>query len=195
MEVKTRAYTIDDVWEMLCQPGGDDRYLELINGELIEMAPPNSIHAWLAPEISRLISNYAIPRKLGFTLSEGGFSPADDRSTLLAPDIAFVRTERMPIPFPKPFFDFMPDLAIEVKSPSNSYPELRRKARIYLSSGATLVWIIDREQQSAEVWRVDEDGGFESETVTIQGVLRGEGVLPGFELPMHELLPPESAYF
>ena len=83
----------------------------------------------------------------------------------------------------------MPDLAVEVKSPSNSYPELRRKARIYLSNGTSLVWIIDPMKRSAEVWRVDEDGGFESETVTIQGVLRGEGVLPGFELPLRTLFP------
>ena len=195
MEVKTRAYTVDDVWDMLCQPGGDDRYYELINGELIEMPPPDSLRSWLLSETSGYIRNFAKPLGVGFLFVHGGFSPADDPTTLLSPDVAFVRAERMPIPFPKPFFDFMPDLAVEVKSPSNSYPELRRKARICLSSGTTLVWIIDREQQSAEVWRVDEDGGFESETLDINGVLRGEGVLPGFKLPMLELLPPESANY
>ena len=159
------------------------------------MAPTNSVHSWLAPEISGYIRAFAKPRKLGFTLSEGGFSASGDEHLLLAPDLAFVRSERMPIPFPKPFFNFMPDLAIEVKSPSNTYPGLRRKARIFLSNGSTMVWIIDPQSRSAEVWQLDADGGFESETLGMDGVLSGEDVLPGFALPMRELLPPESANY
>ena len=96
MEVKTRAYTVDDVWEILCQPGGDDRYYELINGELIEMAPPTSLRAWLLSEICGYIRDFAKPLGIGFVFVEGGYSPADDRTTLLAPDVSFVRRERTP---------------------------------------------------------------------------------------------------
>ena len=194
MEVKTRLYTVDDVWEMLCQPGSDQGY-ELIDGELIEMAPTNSVHSWLAPEISGYIRAFAKPRKLGFSLSEGGFSASGDEHLLLAPDLAFVRSERMPIPFPKPFFDFMPDLAVEIISPGNSTAELRRKARIFLSNGTSLVWIIDPQSRSAEVWRINDGGDTETESFGVNGVLRGEDVLPGFALPMRELLPPESASY
>ena len=53
MTVKTRLYTVDDVWEMLCQPGSDRGY-ELIDGELIEMAPTNYLHGRLAFRIGPL---------------------------------------------------------------------------------------------------------------------------------------------
>ena len=189
MEVKARAYTVDDVWEMLCQPGGNDIGYELIQGELIEMPPTNYAHGRLAFRIGRYLDEFAEPRNLGEASTEVGFYPAHDRTTLLAPDTAFVTAARKPDPSAFTLADFMPDLAVEVKSPSNSYPELRRKARIYLSNGTTLVWIIDPMKRAAEVWRVDEDGGIESETLDIHGVLRGEGVLPGFELPMLTLFP------
>ena len=172
----------------LCQPGSDQGY-ELIDGELIEMAPTNSLHSLTAPEVSALIRNFAKPRKLGYTISEGGFSASGDEHLLLSPDVAFVRRERMPIPFPKPFFDFMPDLAVEIKSPGNSTAELRRKARIFLSNGSSLVWIIDPQSRSAEIWRVDLDSGLESETLGMDGVLSGEDVLPGFALPLSEIFP------
>ena len=188
MEVKTRLYTVDDVWEMLCQPGSDRGY-ELIDGELIEMAPTNSLHSLTGPEVSALIRNFAKPRKLGYTISEGGFSASGDEHLLLAPDLAFVRSERMPIPFPKPFFNFMPDLAVEIKSPGNSTAELRRKARIFLSNGSSLVWIIDPQSRCAEVWQLDADGGFDSEVLGSDGSLSGGDVLPGFVLPLSEIFP------
>ncbi len=195
MEVRERLYTVDELWEMLCQPGGDDIGYELINGELFEMPPTNSVHSWLAPEVSFFIRAYSKPRNLGFTLSEGGFSPPGDRTTLLSPDVAFVARERMPIPFPKPFFPFMPDLAVEVMSPSSAWAELRRKAAIFLAHGTRLVWIINPMLRRAEVLRAGEDGEIIRYMVGMDGALSGEDVLPGFTLAMSELLPPESANF
>ena len=144
MEVKKRLYTVDDVWEMQCQPGGAEHDFELINGELIEMSPANSVHTWLATELAAYIREFAKPRNSGFAFCEGAFSPENDTSTLLVPDVAFVRRERMPIPFPLPFFDFMPDLwRVEMVSPSNTRAELRRKTTIYLDNGVSLVWIVN----------------------------------------------------
>ena len=40
MEVKERIYDLDEFWHFVCQPENADRYLELINGEIIEMTLP-----------------------------------------------------------------------------------------------------------------------------------------------------------
>ena len=189
MEVQKRLYTVDDVWEMQCQPGGAEHDYELINGELIEMSPANSVHAWLASEISGFIRDFAKPRDYGFPLVEGGFSPDKDRTTLLAPDVAFVRKARMPIPFPQPYFDFMPDLAVEILSPSNTPAELSRKTAIYLENGTRLLWIINPMERNAEVCRRSADGQIDVTIIDIHGALSGEDVLPGFILEMLELFP------
>ena len=50
----------------------------------------------------------------------------------------------------------MPDLAVEVLSPSNSLPELRRKAEVYLQHGTALVWLVNPSGMTVEVWRLAE---------------------------------------
>ncbi len=193
MKVKKRLYTVDDVWEMQCQPGGAKNDYELISGELIEMPPANSVHTWLATELAAYIREFAKPRNSGFVFCEGAFSPENDASALLVPDMAFVHRERMPIPFPLPFFDFMPDMATEIVSPSNVRAELRRKTTIYLDNGVSLVWIVNPMNRQVKVFRAIGSGEIEHEIVGVDSVLSGEDVLPGFELQVSELLPPHIA--
>ena len=81
----------------------------------------------------------------------------------------------------------MPDLAVEIKSPSNSMAELYRKSAIYLENGAQLVWLINPMKRIAEVCRLDDQDQLKIETVGIDGKLDGEDVLPGFELPLRQL--------
>ena len=194
MEIKKLLYTVEDVWALQLQPENAGRDYELINGELFEMSPANSVHAWLASEISGFIRDFAKPRDYGFTLVEGGFSPDKDRSTLLAPDVAFVRKERMPLPFPQPYFDFMPDLAVEILSPSNTQAELSRKTAIYLENGTRMLWIVNPMERNAEVYRRTADGQIDVIMIDINGVLSGEDVLPGFTLEMLELFPEATQY-
>ncbi len=193
MEVKKRLYTVDDVWAMQRQPGNADKKYELINGELVEMSPANLFHSWLAPEIASFIRSYARVQDLGYVFVEGGFSPPDDHTTLLAPDVAYVQKERTPLPLPQTFAGFMPDLAVEIMSPSNTIPELRRKAAIYLNNSTRAVWIVNPTERQVEVCRRTEDGAIEVEVIGIDGSLSGEDILPGFELALRELLPPHTA--
>lgn len=187
MEVKKRLYTVDDVLELQGWDGERDRKYELINGDLIEMSPTNYPHARLAGRLFRYFEDYAESRNLGEASVEAGFHPASDRSTLLAPDVAFIRRARLPDPDSFTFVGFMPDLAVEIKSPSNSMAELRRKSAIYLENGTQLVWLINPTRRIAEVCRLGEDGQLQRQTLEPEGTLSGEDVLPGFELDLRRL--------
>ena len=187
MEVKKRLYTVDDVLELQGWDGERDRKYELFNGELIEMSPANLLHQWLALEIGSEIRDYLKRHELGFVGVEGGFSPPGDRHTLYGPDVAFVSKARMPQPIPETFAGFMPDLAVEIASPSNTAAGLRQKAEVYLRNGAELVWILYPAQQSAEICRLDEANRLKIETVGIDGKLEGEDLLPGFALELRQL--------
>jgi len=81
----------------------------------------------------------------------------------------------------------MPDIAVEVMSPTNTFAELRRKAATYLQHGTQLVWIIIPARQSAEVHRLGADGDIEREVIGPDGTLSGEDALPGFSLNLASL--------
>lgn len=190
MEVKKRLYTVDDLYVLQGWDGTRDRKYELIDGELIEMSPTNLLHQWLASELSGEIRDYVKRNDLGFVGVEGGFSPIGDRHTLRAPDVAFVRKDRMPQPLPQTFAGFMPDLAVEIKSPNDTMVELREKAAWYLQHGTRLVWLVLPDQQGVEVCRQDDNGALACKTVGPNGILSGEDLLPGFKLEMVKLFPP-----
>jgi Uma2 family endonuclease len=57
-----------------------------------------------------------------------------------------------------------------------------RKLRDYFAAGAELVWYIDPETRSAQVWTSLDD----SVVVEEQGSLEGGTVLPGFRLPLRD---------
>lgn len=187
MEVKKRLYTVDDVLELQGWDGKRDRKFELINGELSDMSPANFWHGRIAGRIYRYFEDYAESRDLGAASVEAGFHPANDQSTLLAPDVAFIRRARLPDPDSFTVVGFMPDLAVEIMSPSNSMAELRRKSAIYLENGTQLVWLINPMRRIAEVCRLGEDGQFRSQTLEHDGNLNGEDVLPRFVLEMRKL--------
>ncbi len=184
MAIQERVYTIDDVWRLEHQPlNATDKYY-LIDGDLkIKMAPAQQ-HASAASELSRHLGNFVAEHGLGRVLLECGYHPPDDRGTLLLPDVSFesrARAAEAPLPTYAPY---MPDLAVEIISPSQSLAQVRRKAEVYLRHGVALVWLLDPAAKFAEVWRPGDDGAPQSERIAADGELSGEGILPGFRLPL-----------
>lgn len=187
MQVQQRVYDIDDLWELVCQAENADRRFELIEGEIIEMAPTVEEHGFLAGEIFHYFRLFDPKRKLGIPSVETGFYTLGNRSSVLAPDVAFRRTNRAAAPLNKKWVPVMPDIAVEVISPSNTMAQIRRKATIYLNHGTQLVWIIIPKTKSVEVCRLDASGKIQSEVIGADGTLSGEQVLPGFGLDLSVL--------
>jgi Uma2 family endonuclease len=101
-----------------------------------------------------------------------------------APDVAFVRHERIPDPLPRGFAPFAPDLAVEVLSPDDLPGEVLAKVADWLKAGTRLVWVVDPDRRLARVYRAD---GTESE-ISETGTFKGEEVLPGFECALLDVL-------
>ena len=187
MELREHLYDIDDLWDIVCHEENTDKRFELINGELFEMAPPGWEHGTLAGEIYHFFRLFDPERKLGNPTVDSGFYPAADRSTLLSPDVAFTRIERAPERKFKKWVPLMPDIAVEVQSPSNTLADLRRKAAIYLEHGTQLVWIVIPDRKGVDVCRLDDSGDIRAEFIGVDGSLSGESVLPGFQLELAAL--------
>ena len=186
MVLRQRVYDIDDLWQLVCD-ADDDKHYELIEGEIIEMSPPGGEHGAIAGEIFHIFRLFDPQRKLGVPTVDAGYHPPANRNILLSPDAAFTSIERAPKPFPRTWVPVMPDIAVEVLSPTNSMRQIRRKAAIYLQHGTQLVWIVIPKRKSVEVCQLDADGEVQSEVIDQDGSLSGESVLPGFCLELSAL--------
>jgi Uma2 family endonuclease len=74
-------------------------------------------------------------------------------------------------------------LAVEVKSPSNSNPEMAAKAVMWLSYGSQQVWVEDPEQTTVTIYR----SGVTPVTLSDDDILDGGDLLPGFTTPVWRL--------
>ena len=78
-----------------------------------------------------------------------------------------------------------PLLAVEIRSDSNTWRELRAKAARYLEHGAQMVWLVDTDERRLEVHRAGEP----ARTLGGDDVIDGGALLPGFRLPVSDLFP------
>lgn len=163
-----------------------ERYY-LIDGELCVNTSPNQLRGSVASEITRLLGNHVVERGLGRVTIEVGYHPPGERHTVLLPDVAFESRARAARTLLPTYAPYMPDLAVEVISPSQTLAETRRKAAVYLRYGTVMVWLIDPARNSAESWTAADDGTARSEIIDVDGELSGGTVLPGFTLPLRRL--------
>ena len=161
-----------------------DKRAELVRGRLVVSEPPGFAHGAIVAKIARLLGNFADGRDLGVVTGESGFTLERNPDTVRAPDVSFVRRDRVPDPIPRGFIEFAPDLAVEVLSPGNRPGEMLAKIGDWLKAGARLVWIVDPIRRTARVYRAD---GTES-LLGFDDSLDGEDVLPGFTLPLAAIL-------
>ena len=162
-----------------------DKRVELVKGLLVVREPAGGRHGRVAMALARYIANHADAHRLGpVYAAETGFMLARHPDTVRAPDVAFVRGERLAHPDSAGFPDLAPDLVVEVLSPSDRPGEVLAKVADWLCAGTRLVWVVDPERRLARVYRLD---GSEP-IVTADGTLDGEDVLPGFACPLASIL-------
>lgn len=189
MATQERLLDIDAVTELMRQPEFADKRFYMIDGEIIEMSPVQRVHSRLASMIDFFLRGYVMSKDLGEVHVEHGFHPPGDRSTMLAPDVAFISHARLRQQPEDGFISVMPELAVEIASPNDSLAQLRRKARIYLDKGCSLVWIVLPSQRGVDVCRSATGARLDIEFVGADDKLSGEDALPGFELELSRLFP------
>jgi Uma2 family endonuclease len=171
------------------QMGEFSQGLELLEGVLVEMPPAGGGHGSIASVIDRILGNFVWQHKLGVVLAaETGFVVARNPDTVLAPDVAFVRAERVP---PREsaeyagFWHLAPDLVVEVASPGQTRDALAAKARRWLEAGTRLVWIIWPADRQIDVWRTGQDA---PATLGVDDTLEGFDVVAGFTAPVADVV-------
>jgi Uma2 family endonuclease len=180
----TAATELVTAEELALLPEDGWRY-ELVRGELRRMAPASFRPSNIAMRIGIRLGAFAEAHGLGeLTGADGGWVLERGPDTVRAPDVAFVRAERVPPPEEQErFAPIVPDLAVEVVSPSDRAKDVEEKVAQYLGAGVPLVWVFHSRRRTATVHRLGQ-----APRILGEGdVLDGEEILPGFRLPLADV--------
>ena len=181
MTVERKLMTAE---ELLRLPDDGLRH-ELVRGELRTMAPTGFEHGGVTSKIDRSLGSHVEAHRLGWVgVGEVGFRLTDDPDTVRAPDVAFIRDERLrEVGRPTGYWPGAPDLAIEVISPNDLYTEVEEKVAEWIEHGTRLVIVVNPRRRTVAVHRPGQPVRILSES----DVLDGEDVVPGWSLQVAEL--------
>lgn len=159
--------------------------MELVRGIPVETPMPNLRHGKVCSTFGRLLGNFVDEHDLGHVMSNDSFVKVrNDPDTLRGADVLFISYERLAKGrVPDGVLDVIPELAVEVVSPTNLWTELFGKVEEYLSAGVKAVVILDPKTETASVYRpgVNQHVFRRADTLTVPDVL------PGFSVPVAKL--------
>jgi Uma2 family endonuclease len=181
MTVQTKPVTAEELLHML-----DDGFrYELVNGKLKQMPFTGAEEGCLTAEIATELWNHAKANELGNVYAAGtGFQLTFNPDTVLAPDVAFVRRERiLETGRLEGYRPGAPDLAMEVLSPDDTYSEVLGMVLEWLFHGTRLVLVVNPRNRTITAYRSRED----IRVLTKDDTLDAGDVVPGWKLALAEL--------
>ena len=173
--------------EWATRPENADKRLEYVGGEVVVLVS-NDKAAKITFRINGFLFVYLAENDIGeATGPDGGYIVMGER---YIPDVAFIRYERQTTAETRAYYPVAPDLAVEVISNKDNDQEmrtLRKKIGSYIAAG-TLVWIVDPDTRSVEVYAP----GQKTITLSEDNTLTGGDILPGFTLAVKDIFPAEK---
>ena len=169
-------------------PDDRERY-EIIDGQRVEIPPMSAFASRIASRLVVRINMFALQHNLGEAVTDTLFVLPLPKSRNRRPDGAIVSHHRWPKGQPQRIrdnaWDVVPDLAIEVVSPTDYAEDVMEKVDEYFRAGVALVWVVYPGRRLLHV--------YESLTrvrgLTANDDLDGGDVLPGFRLPLTDIFP------
>ncbi|MGH7673652.1 MAG: Uma2 family endonuclease [Gemmatimonadales bacterium] len=131
---------------------GEDETLryEWVDGELVVTPAPDNPHQLVAARLARELSRLGDDAGHGLTLPQITFRVSASRARI--PDLLFIGRSKLPLPAKGRDVSIVPDLVVEVLSPSTAATDLRDKRDDYRAAGVPTYWIVDPEARSVTVW-------------------------------------------
>ncbi len=129
---------------------------EIIDGEVIMMAPPARIHQEILTEITRQLANFlegkrckVYPSPFAVRLFEKDGDSPEDVDTMVEPDISIVCDRDK---LDKHGCKGAPDMVVEILSPSTQRNDRLVKLGLYQRAGVREYWIVNPEDQTVQVF-------------------------------------------
>ena len=172
--------SVNDVVRLHAETG---RLFELTRGTLLEKTM-GTLESIIAATIVRILGNYVSENELGVVLGADGMLRLDENLVRI-PDVSFVAKDRLPggrIP-DEAIARLVPNIAIEVISPSNSTEEMTTKLADYFRAGVDRVWYVYPRTSTIHVYETESN----FTELTVQDLLKDHSTLPTFQVPVRDI--------
>jgi len=168
--------------EEFAKTGHETDGFELVRGELAPMPPPGDNHGIVCANVVHLLKTYTKTHGTGkVTCNDSGIITQRDPDSVRGVDVAvFLRPDWQAA---EGYTTVPPDLAVEVRSPEQSWTKVVGKVGEYLAMGVRLVWVVDPRRRRVTVFQPEEDPAI----FAAENELEGGDVLPGFRCRVSEL--------
>lgn len=146
---RSKEWTVDDFLKL----EESNTPCELINGELVMSPAPTPFHQNVTGKLFIILEKES-------TKSNGKvfFAPIDlyiDYKNVFQPDLVFISSEKRNI-ITNRGIEGVPDLIVEIISPSNVFTDRNRKKKVYQQIGVREYWIVDPANHTLEVYKHDQ---------------------------------------
>ncbi len=173
-------------------PGEEGWMYELHEGRVIAVPGPGSVHADIQGNLFSTLGAYISANGLGRLRGTGCYNLPVPNTTeeLLCPDLSYVspsNTASMPMRGSYPVG--APEMAIEIASPGDTRPQVKKKVGIYLQAGVQVVWVVWPRAGSIDVWLPSLLSAPVS-TFGSSDVITGVPIFPSFQCPVQDILRP-----
>ncbi|MCI0641386.1 MAG: Uma2 family endonuclease [Gemmataceae bacterium] len=187
--LKHKLMTAEEFFEFARRSENDQRFFELVRGEVIELSVPKRLHGSVCGRIGTRLGVFSQQKRFGDVVTnDAGLLLERDPDTVRGPDIAFF-AEELDTESADSYSEMPPLLAVEVLSPTDLAEAVFEKISQYLASGVKLVWIVNPKNRTVTVHRTDKPLRVFHENDTITG----EEFLAGFRCQVAEFFPPKKA--
>jgi Uma2 family endonuclease len=137
----------------------DGRRYELLEGEAFMVPSPTPRHQRVLGNLFRIVEAHARTHGLGRVY----VAPLDvvlSRTTVVQPDLVYLSRDRVSLAGRQNIAG-APDLVVEILSSSTAETDRTQKAQIYARHGVPHFWLVDPDEQVAEILELVE-GTYES---------------------------------
>lgn len=149
--LKNNHYTIEDIYAL---PEG--QRAELIDGQIYDMAPPNTMHQRIVMNLSRKIANYIEAHNGSCEVFPAPFSVFlnEDGKNYVEPDISVICDKSK---LDDRGCNGAPDWVIEVTSPSDPQRDYGVKLFKYRTAGVREYWIVNPQKHTVMVYDFEKE--------------------------------------
>ncbi len=183
MAVREKKFTYRDYLKL-----EDDKRYEIIEGELLMAPAPRPYHQDVSAELFLRLRSYVKKKDLGKVY----FAPVDvilDEENVVQPDILFISKVRLGIIKDRGIFG-VPDLVVEVVSPSTFVRDTERKKKLYERFGVKEFWLVFPNDRVFQVWTLGDKGYELYSYAEEEGRIKSK-IFKGFELDIKEVFEVE----
>jgi Uma2 family endonuclease len=168
----------------------DDHHYELLDGHIVQEPPAAWPHGESELTIGAELYAWVKQRRVGrvFGASQGFELPSGDT---VQPDVAYVSRERWEATSVEAgrFLRIVPDLVVEVVSPSSGERDRVLKRRIYERNGVREYWLVDPLRREAVQHLLGGGGEFDPGRRLGAQDRIASAVLAGFEATVESFFP------